>query len=105
MPLPLKYERCDGVDYIGGRKVAFWHLQSDFCDYLGYAAFRNQIGNHGRVPWVRTRRPASYSAYRVVKKSISAYTRGRLIRKFFADGRDPGFLFNDKRFWQKGVFV
>ena len=106
IPLPLHYERRDGIDYIGGRKVAFWHMQNDFSNYLGYATFLNQFGIGGRVPWVRAERPLSYLAYRGMTRFSSAYSRGQLMRQYFGDHSDDlVFLFNDKRFWQSGVFA
>jgi hypothetical protein len=108
IPLPLHYERRDGIDYIGGRKVAFWHMQSDFCNYLGYATLLSHLGVSGRIPWVRSRseRPFSYLAYRALTRFTSAYNRDRLVRRYFGDrSEDMGFLFNDKRFWQSAVFA
>ena len=52
MPLPLTYKRVGEIDYIDNRKVAFWHMQGDFCNYLGYASFRKKLMIPGRVPWV-----------------------------------------------------
>ena len=105
IPLPVNYERRDGIDYIGGRKVAFWHMQSDFCDYLGYATFLSQLGDRRRVPWVRAERPLSYLAYRAMTRFNSSYGRERLARRYFGDhSSDLGFLLNDMRFWQSGIF-
>jgi hypothetical protein len=103
-PIPLHYERRDGIDYISGRKVAFWHMQSDFCNYLGYATFLNQLAIGGRIPWVRhapgsrTNRPLSYLAYRALTRFTDAYSRGQLMRRYFGDQAV------DLGFWQSGVF-
>jgi hypothetical protein len=105
LPLPLHYERRDGLDYISDRKVAFWHMQNDFCNYLGYATFLDQVGNRDRVSWVRSDPPFNYLAYRALTKFNFAYSRGQLIRRYFADHHDFSFLFNDKNFWQSGVFA
>ncbi len=111
IPLPLHYERRDGIDYISDRKVAFWHMQGDFCNYLGYATFLNQLGIGGRIPWagrlprVTSNRPVSYAAYRAATRFTKEYTRGQLVRRYFgAHGNDLSFLFNEKRFWQRDVF-
>lgn len=108
LPLPLRYERRGGIDHFNGRKVAFWHMANSFCDYLGYAIFLRQLGIGGRVPWVRSRAgaPISYTAYRALVRFTGAYNREQLIRRYFGeDFRDLAFLFNDKRYWQSGVFV
>ena len=109
---PLHYERNNGIDYISGRKVAFWHMQNDFCNYLGYATFLDQLGIRGRIPWVRRvpgsqdNRPLSYLAYRALTRFTDAYNRGQLMRRYFGDQAvDVGFLLNDERFWQSGVFA
>jgi hypothetical protein len=106
LPLPLRYERRDGIDYICSRKVAFWHMQSNFCDYLGYATFRRSLGDHGRIPWVPSEQPLSYLWYRAIKRFSSAYGRGQLMRRYFGDCSDDlGFLLNNKTFWQDGIFA
>jgi len=106
IPLPLSYERRNGIDYVGGRKVAFWHMQGDFSDYLGYATFCRQFGDKRRVQWVRAKRPWTYVAYCAMKGLNSAYSRGQLIRRYFGDQSvDLGFLMNDEKFWQSGVFM
>jgi hypothetical protein len=111
LPLPLSYERCNGVDYIGGRKVAFWHMQNDFSSYLGYATFLKQLGTGSRVPWVRRHpggwenRPLSYLGYRALTRFTNIYNREPLIRRYFgANSDDLSFLLNSERFWQPGVF-
>jgi len=105
LPLPLQYGRRDGIDYIGERKIAFWHMQSDFCNYLGYATFLHLLGSRRRVPWVRGERPLSYLTYRALARLNPAYSRGGLIRRYFSDHEDLGFLLNDVRFWQERVFA
>jgi hypothetical protein len=106
LSLPFRYERQGGIDYIGDRKVAFWHMQGNFCDYLGYATFLRSLGDRGRIPWVRAEQPLSYLAYRAVKRFCGAYSRGQLMRRYFGDGsNDLGFLLNDRTFWQGGVFA
>jgi hypothetical protein len=102
--LPLTYERKHGVDFINGRKVAFWHMQSDFCDYLGHAAFRRKIGATGRVPWRDANRTATYKIYRRWKKFFGRYSRGMLARQYFNTEEDLGFLLNDRTYWKQGVF-
>lgn len=106
IPLPLSYERRDGIDYVGGRKVAFWHMQGDFCNYLGYATFCRRFGDNHRIPRVGARKPLSYMAYRGLKRFSSGYSRAQLMRRYFGeDVVDLGFLLNDERFWESGVFI
>jgi hypothetical protein len=106
LALPLTYERRNGIDYIGGRKVAFWHMQNDFCNYLGYAAFLRSARARGRIPWVRAGRPWSYVVYRALRRGTPLYSRGELMRRYFGEGSvDLGFVLNDRSFWESGVFV
>lgn len=104
MQLPLAYERKGGIDYIGGRKVAFWHMQGFFCNYLGYASFCSQIHIPGRVPCIQANRMLSYRAFGFAKRLSGRYTRGGLARRYFDNSDDLGFLLNKRRFWQDGVF-
>ena len=104
LPLPLTYERIGGIDYIGHRKVAFWHMQGYFCDYLGYASFCRKMMMSGRVPWLQENRSPSYIAYRAARRLSSGYTRGGLLRRYFKDLEDPGFLLSEGTFWLGGVF-
>ena len=104
LPLPLTYERINGIDYIGHRKVAFWHMQSNFCEYLGFASFRRQMMISGRVPWLQGKRTISYNAFRLARRLTTYYTRGGLLQRYFGMSNDLGFLFNKKCFWQDNVF-
>ncbi len=103
--LPLTYERKQGIDFINGRKVAFWHMQSDFCDYLGHATFRRRIGVTGLVPWRDANRTTTYNLYRAWRKLFGRYSREMLIRQYFNSEEDLGFLLNDQTYWKKGVFA
>ncbi|MGC1782962.1 MAG: hypothetical protein WA708_10625 [Acidobacteriaceae bacterium] len=106
---PFKYERRDGIDYINSVKVAFWHMQGDFSDYLGYATFRNQLGNHHRVPWIRARQnsPSSvdYSVYRTLRRLVPLYSRNRLLHRYFGGEADLNILLNSRTFWEDGTFA
>lgn len=105
LPLPLTYRRTDSVDYLGGRKVAIWHMQADFSDYLGFAAYRRQLGSRSRFPRIRNRRALHYLPYRAIRTWFSPYNRLWLLKRFFDRSDDLAFLLNGQRFWQEGVFV
>ncbi|WP_374447665.1 hypothetical protein [Stella sp.] len=50
---PMRYERRDGIDWVNGRPVAFWHLQKPFLNQLGVlnALDGSDPARHpGRVP-------------------------------------------------------
>jgi hypothetical protein len=105
LPLPLTYRRIGGIDYMNDRKVAIWHMQSDFCDYLGYASFRRTLRIRGRVPWLEGKGSKIYWVYGKVMRLTSHYTRGALMHRYFSTGEDCRFLMNQEAFWQEGVFV
>ncbi len=108
LPLPLQYERREGIDYLTGRKVGFWHMHNAFAEYLGYATFLNQLRIGGQIPWVRSQvnRPLNYTAYRALLRVTSAYSREQLIRRYFGKyAQDLGFLLNGERYWQSSVFT
>lgn len=105
MRLPVKYERRANLDYLGACKVAFWHMQSDFCDYLAYASFRHLLQLRGRVPWVQGLRPVTYLMYKSIARAGTSYKRSGLAHRYFGEGsRDLSFLLNEATFWQSGVF-
>lgn len=106
LPLPLRYERRDGLDLLNGRKIAFWHLQNDFVNYAMYAAFRKQIGLRGRVPLPTGAGTLDYRLYRGLRTGLKLYRREHLCAQFLADGQeDFSFLLNGQAFWREGVFA
>ena len=104
LPLPLTYERRNGIDYIGGCKVALWHMQSSFCDYMGYADYRKRLLVRGRTFEHERPRPPLYFSYRIFRRLSPLYERLALYERYFSDGKDLSFLLNDKTYWQPGVF-
>jgi hypothetical protein len=105
MPHPVCYKRSAGIDYFDGLKVAFWHMQNDFCDYLGHADFRNTLHIPGRVLLRREERPLDYVFFRALRKAFGGYSRLRLCQRYFGGSEELGFLFNPERYWQEGVFA
>ena len=104
LPLPLSYERRNGIDYIGDRKLAIWHMQSSFCDYMGFADYRKRLFLRGRTLEHERPRPPLYLSYRILRRISPFYERISLFERYFTDGKDMSFLFNDQTYWQPGVF-
>jgi hypothetical protein len=102
--LPLWYRRRDGLDYLNGRKVAVWHMQSDFVEYLRQFLLRNGLNRVSRCPnhleqdsWERSLRRCLEGVPRIRK------TRLQIYRRVFEQD-DWARLFNDAVWWRKGVF-
>jgi hypothetical protein len=101
---PFRYERRAGADYINGMRVAFWHLQSHFSDYLNRAWFRNRF-----LPLARDR-VARDAAFGTAHRAYRRLTRGRFgTRRFvcehYFERRDLGEVFREKVWWKPGVFA
>lgn len=53
VPTPMIYKRVDGIDFINGKPVAFWHMQKPFMSQLSaLAIFREKAKklHPGRIP-------------------------------------------------------
>ncbi|BBK38028.1 hypothetical protein STAQ_31060 [Allostella sp. ATCC 35155] len=51
--MPMRYERRRGIDHVGGRPVAFWHMQKPFLNQLGVLSTleaADPAHHPGRVP-------------------------------------------------------
>jgi hypothetical protein len=106
-PLPVAYRRpAGGTDRLGEKEVAFWHLQSDFTHYLGYAAFRSALGLGGRVSYPPRSRAIDYRVFPKLCLRFHAYNRLALCQRYFGGGAaDLGFLLNGQRWHEAGIFV
>jgi hypothetical protein len=104
--LPLSYERRSGIDYIGGKQVLVWHMQSDFTLYLSTFMFRKRL-----MPWERgplgnhlEECTLPYRLGSLFSRLAGGNTRLDVYRYFF-QGRDFGELFADRTWWYRGAFA
>ena len=105
MSTPLVYERSGGVDFLNGAKVALWHMQNDFTEYVGYASYLRTIGKQGRIENTVGRNSPEYSLFRILRKYLRLYSRRWIYEHFFGEGEDLSFLLNGDTFWQQEVFA
>ncbi len=103
---PLAYRRVDGIDYLGARRIALWHMQTDWCRYLAKQMLREKIGplaGTGRLSFGRRDRETILGG--VVRKLTRnrLFSRPAIYRRFFEDG-DFSAVFTAPRWWQTGVF-
>ena len=127
--LPFNYKRIADIDYINEKRVAFWHMQSDFNGYLAKCinAFKFFKFLKIRVPNDLTFKdiivPTSFDDVSHFKRSKFNNLNGRILdfvlrmiskirgknsrlemyRLFFAKN-DFSSVFNDKIWWKDGVF-
>jgi len=103
---PFYYERKGLVDYFNNRKVAFWHLQGYFKEYLQRAYFWNYLLNR-RIRIRNILEQSDQSYVRKIENSFlhwigspftHRYSRLDLCR-FFFETRDFHNVFNKQTFW------
>ncbi|QWV95082.1 hypothetical protein KP004_07860 [Geomonas oryzisoli] len=104
-PDPIGYERRSGIDYVGGKRVLTWHMQSDFNLYLSTFLFRKRF-----MPWVGGRlanhlvEPTfPYRLGSLFSRLCGGYTRLDVYRYFF-ERHDFGEVFADRTWWDRGAF-
>lgn len=104
---PLTYARREGVDHVAGRRVAFWHMQTDWCRYLAKYLLRERLhllGVTGRIGFGR--RDGEDWVGGALRKISGGHwlSRPALYEEFFAR-RDFSDVLTDRRWWQPGVWA
>lgn len=127
--LPFSYKRIDDIDYINGKRVAFWHMQNYFINYLVKYINTSQI-----IKLFKLRLPNDLTfTDNIVPNSITDLsfskadkfkaTDGRLLNlllriigkirgrrsrleiyRLFFDKADFSSIFNNQVWWKDGVF-
>jgi hypothetical protein len=101
--LPLKYSRVGMVDYINDKKVAFWHMQNNFVEYLHKAYV---LAIKGRWPFslsnpLKNRAFDSYLYYCLRKSGLFIKPeRSSIYQKYF-EKYDFSIIYNNNAFWEK----
>ncbi len=107
--LPFKYERRANIDFINGKQVAIWHMQSNFADYLAKYIDMKNVLRLMNIDLPNDLEP-SQEAYinrwiRKVGKKFLIKKRFRLdVYDFFFNQTDFSEVFNNKIWWKKDVF-
>lgn len=103
---PLVYRRTAGIDYFGSRRVALWHMQTDWCRYLAKHLLRERIGPLGGTGRLSFRQRDRETLVGDVLRKLTGnriFPRPAVYQRFFEDG-DFREVFSDRRWWQPGVF-
>jgi hypothetical protein len=103
---PLDYRRSDGIDTLGGRRVAFWHMQTDWCRYLAKHLLRERLGGlagSGRVTFGRWDRETLLHAALRKLGGGRWWDRATICRRFFEEGNFAA-VFCDAGWWEETVF-
>lgn len=103
--LPIAYERIDGVDIFNGRKVAFWHMQSDFVRYLTVFRKRGLLNRFARCPNHLEGVTFENLFWRGYNRLLNIRLNRLDLYRFFFEQHDLTGLFNEQVFWQPSVFV
>jgi hypothetical protein len=119
----LSFAKSDNGEFINGKKVPFWHMQTSFSRYLGSALIIPAITGltHFRIPFEQKARtlPADLSA-ELLKQMYFQIASGEIVvtnPKFleytsrsgqydeFFDGDLASTVFTDEKWWRPGVWL
>ena len=127
--LPFSYKRIDNIDYINEKRVAFWHMQSNFISYLvKYSSYSQlikllkirlpndlefkDIAVSRSIVDISCSKTDKYKKYkgrilnlvlRSIKKIKRKHYRLDMYHEFF-DKNDFSSIYNNAVWWKKGVF-
>lgn len=104
--IPFTYYRKNGIDYINDKKVAIWHMQSDFCQYLNFCHQRGILNKFSRAHNHIGHKGLDYYVLKILEKiKIIPSGKNRLgVYKLVFEQKDFSFCFNKKVFWEKDIF-
>lgn len=108
---PFKYVRKSGIDYLNEKRVALWHMQSDFNYYLGKFIFRKKtLKRTGIIPGrlrnhLEGRSMEDYLFLMFNKISGGRNSSRLAVYKYFFEESDLGEVLTDKVWWDTGVFI
>ena len=102
------YKRIAGIDYIDGRRVLLWHMQSDFIRYLSTFVFMKKY-----VRWARMRTSNPIEKAGIDTRLHSFFIRRlngkpdtrRSLYKYFFESGDFRDVLTGRTWWQEGVFA
>jgi hypothetical protein len=116
--LPLRYSRINDIDFLNDKKVAFYHMQNNFCVYLSRYINLRRILNAFKL---RLPNPLesfvddfeSQPLYQIVdrvahsrygKKLYRELSRLEIYQYFFEDSSFKE-VFNNEIWWKKKIFI
>ena len=99
------YSRVNGIDFINSKKVFFWHMQTQFANYLSKFMLMRSI-LHCADHKVMYEAKANYDFINVfadILKRVVTYSRLDVYKNFF-DSADFSTVFRNEVWWNSGVF-
>lgn len=110
--LPFKYERISNIDFINEKRVAYWHMQSNFVKYLGeYINLKNilkirniNLTNDLYELGLSKKRYLYKFKRKIMEKFLKKYSRLDIYNFFFKE-KDFSSVFNSRIWWKKGIFM
>jgi|AGTN01.1.fsa_nt_gi hypothetical protein len=98
--MPMTYERRDGMDYFNGRKVAFWHMQFDFVNYLKFVyEFKYKWHVPLRIPNLLENRSVLDPFYRHIGSRFTRKYSRKFICQYFFEQADFSRVYDKRTFW------
>jgi len=101
--LPVEYRRSAGIDFLGGKKVAFWHMQSDFIRYLTVSRLRSRFHLGGRCPVMQEEAGLEQLLWRTYLRLVKNSVNRIDVYRHFFDVEDFSTVFTDTAFWKQGI--
>ena len=102
------YERRDGIDYINGKRVLIWHMQSSFNEYLGKFMFKRKYMGKGlkRLSNDLGKKDLVYYMHDFFVRYLRGKANSRLdVYRYFFEKHDFSEVLTDKTWWQAGAFA
>ena len=102
----LTYERRKSVDYLAGRRVGFWHMQTDWCRYLAKQMLRERLGPLAATGRLSFGQKDAETLVGAVLRRLGGrrhFARPEIYRRFFTEG-DFARVFAGERWWEPDVF-
>lgn len=99
------YRRVNDVDYINGKRVLLWHMQSDFNFYLALFLYRQKYTFFRGTLKLNENKENKLLIfiYKVISKITGHHERGYIYRQFFDKG-DFSKIFRNEVWWRRSVF-
>jgi len=102
---PFKYQRKGIIDYINNKKVAIWHMQTNFSDYLKrYYLLKGKLKMPLRIhnPHALGNKTMDELLYNLLYMFKIPQKILRLdVYKYFFEEKDFSLIFNNQVFWKK----
>jgi hypothetical protein len=104
--IPFKYSRVEGIDFLNNKKVAIWHMQSHFNNYLGKFMIRKKYLNYLSNTRLKNQdKDVEFYLQKLVTQVMNLQPMSRLdVYKYFFESNDFRELLSTKTWWKPDIF-